>query len=128
MKNIEEFAEQLRISVDSRIKLIEYNMGKVIMPYIPTNEICDRNNFDRKNVLPTFASEKLYNDKLFKIIEDYSANICKLMYIRSKIDTRNAVQVSRLIESKEYINWDKKRLRAFFGDQPSSQSSTSSFD
>ncbi len=117
MRNIEEFAEQLRISVDSRIQMIEYNMGKVILPYIPTNDLSSKSDFqNERRVIPTFASEKLYNDRLFSIIEEYSAKVCKLIYIRNRISPSNAVKTSKILESEEYLEWNKKQLRSFFGE------------
>ncbi len=112
---IEEFTEQLRISVDSKIKMIEHNMEKVIMPYIPNVDSNNKSDNNGKNMLPTFASDKLYNEQLFAIIENYTSRVCRLMFIRSKITKENAVRVSKILDSEAYMDWDKKELRAFFG-------------
>lgn len=112
-KNLEDFAKQLRISVDSRIQKVEYNMSKVIMPYVPSLTDNHRSDSQSKTQLPTFKSPKLYNEKLFNLIEDYTNRVCKLMYIRSKITHQNALDVRKLLETEDYLKWDKKRLKSF---------------
>ncbi len=119
MKHLEDFTKQLKLSVDSRIQIAEYNMNKIITPFIPSNELCQKSDSFSEHSsqkIPTFRSNKLYNDQLFNLIEEYSYKICKLIYIRSRITIKNAVEVNKIIESEEYLQWDKKQMKKFFGE------------
>ena len=110
---MDDFAKQLRLSVDSRIQQTEYNMSKIIMPYVPSRSRSHRSDGTKRHQLPSFQSPKLFNEKLFEMIEVYSKKVGKLMFIRSKITVGNAVVVNKIIETEEYLNWDKKELRIF---------------
>lgn len=112
-KHIHNFAKQLQLSVDSRIQQTEYNMSKIIMPYVPERNQNHRTDGRKSHSLPSFQSPKLFNDKLFDMIEIYSKKVASLMYIRSKINANNAVEVSKILETEEYLTWSKNKLRAF---------------
>ncbi len=114
--NMEDFAHQLRLSVDSRIQLAEHQLSKIIMPFMPDNKQSHQPDFNSKASIPTFNSPKLYNEKLFNLIEDYTNRVCKLIYIRSKINKHNAIEVNNIIETEVYLQWDRKTLNAFMND------------
>lgn len=110
---MDDFAQQLRLSVDSRIQQTEYNMSKVIMPYVPNRGQNRKSDGTRRHQLPSFQSPKLFNEKLFEMIEIYSKKVAKLMFIRSKITANNALEVNRIIQTEEYLHWDKCELSIF---------------
>lgn len=126
VNNIDDFARQLRLSVDSRIQQTEYNMSKIIMPYVPNKNQNHRSDGTTRHKLPSFQSPKLFNEKLFEMIETYSKKVGQLMFIRSKINSNNAVEVNKILETEEYLKWDKKELKVFLEKEYSSNESNQS--
>lgn len=114
--NIEQdYVRQLSISIDSKIKRIERELKEILAPYIPDQSDSYQADFDNSPSLPIFTSEKLYNSRMFSIIEEHSQNIGRLNFIRSRMTPSNASAVNQLINSDEYLKWSKNRLREFFG-------------
>ncbi len=121
LNDLEDFVEQLKISIDSRIKIEELKLAKLILPYIPDTTVnhktdCEGLTDNSINNVPTFSSKKLYNEQLFNMIEKFSHKICKLKYMLTKVDINNVLKTNKLIETEEYLNWDKKQMRLFFNE------------
>lgn len=113
-KNIEEFAKQLRIRVNRKIRLVEKELQEAITPYIPAQKANHKSDSQYSSHLTNINSGKVFNENAFSLVEKYSNKIGKLIYMRSRINKNNALEVNRILDSEEYIHWSKPKLRAFF--------------
>jgi hypothetical protein len=113
-KNLEEFAKQLKIRVNHKIKFIEKELKEVITPYIPTESANHRSDSQYSSPLTNINSEKVFNETAFSLVEKYSNKIGQLIYMRSRINDKNALEVNRILDTEEYTRWSKSRLRIFF--------------
>lgn len=113
---MEDFARELKITITGRIQRLEQELKDIIMPYIPSQmDKHASDSPDGRMPLPTMTSPKLFNDKMFSIIERHSKQVGALSYIRSVITPDNALEVSRILDAGDYKEWSKQQLRSFFG-------------
>ena len=115
-KNLEEFAKQLKIRVNHNVRTVESELQKAIMPYVPSQNANHKSDSQYSSPLTNINAGKVFNETAFSLVEKYSNKIGKLIYMRSRINQKNALEVNRILDSEEYTQWSKSKLRAFFSE------------
>lgn len=115
-KNLEEFAKQLKIRVNHLVRTVESELQEAILPYVPSQSANHKSDSQYSSRLAKIGSGKVFNEAAFSLVEEYSNKIGKLIYMRSRITKNNALDVSRILDTEEYVQWSKPKLRAFFSE------------
>jgi hypothetical protein len=115
-KNIEEFAKQVKIRVNHQVRFVEKELQEAIMPYVPSQSANHKSDSQYSSPLTNINSGKIFNETAFSLVEEYSNKIGKLIYMRSRINKNNALEVNRILDTEEYTRWSKSRLRSFFSE------------